>query len=298
MDIVQPRLVDVHIDAKKISGAISADIAFTCWKVVHGHSSGNNNILDSGHHDMVHPDFIDVDNVIVNDPDPFWGLDNCVLVSAYFIRCGTNSPSPHAQVNEDETQKKYAAMHAFARIAYEVCMMGNGPSLPGIPSSELNMSIALSLKDERGACGIDDEEDEILEMISKSYRKTESEDSNYGGVMPAMVDAGIPFPLRRFISDLLCDEHGGVFRSEHSFTSFDDVLSDLKQMIDNPDVFLHGSVSDQWRLDFGDKLYGRTVEMEALMNAANRVVKIADEPLTGRDESLRCLEIRGWARAG
>ena len=145
------------------------------------------------------------------------------------------------------------------------------------------MSIGLSIQNERGSSDFDDEEDEILEMMRKNYRSTESDDGNHGGFITAMADAGIPLSIRRFVSDLLCDKHGGILRSDHSFTSFEDVRSDLKQMIDNPDVFLHGSVPDRWKLEFGDKLYGRNSEMQSLMNAANRVVEIRDEPITGRD---------------
>ena len=40
---------------------------------------------------------------------------------------------------------------------------------------------------------------------------------------------------------------------------------DLKQMLDNPDVYLHGTAPDRWKLDFGEQLYGRAAELKALV---------------------------------
>ena len=146
------------------------------------------------------------------------------------------------------------------------------------------MLIAHNRQDE-SACGTDDEEDKILDMLRKNYRVTESEDSNCGRFLASMVDAGIPLPMRRFISDLLGDEQGIMFRSEYSFSSFIDVRSDLKQMIDHPDGFLHGSASDSWKLDFGNKLYGRDAELKSVMDVANRVVSTMGDPIF--DEQTR-----------
>ncbi|KAL7427036.1 hypothetical protein ACHAXH_001318, partial [Discostella pseudostelligera] len=90
-----------------------------------------------------------------------------------------------------------------------------------------------------GGNSIHDEEDEILDMMHKTYRKSTESDVNnnnhYREFLSAMVDAGIPFPMRRFISDLMSDNNGGSFCSEHSFASFEDVLLDLTQMSNNPD---------------------------------------------------------------
>jgi len=240
---------------------------------------------------LVHPDFNGIDDVIVCESSAMLGNDGTGQLSAYFMRSGSNnSPPLYSENNENGIENKYSAMHAFARIAYEMCTMGIGPSFPAVPSrtvtsSETDRSMSLSLKDANdGAAGdgTDDEEEEILDMMRKSFRVTETKDNSNGGFMSAMADAGIPLPMKRFITDLMGDEHAGIFRSEHSFTSFEDVVSDLKQMMDNPDVFLHGSVPVKWKLDFGDKLYGRGAEMEALMDAANRVVSSETDPLLSR----------------
>jgi predicted ATPase len=263
-----------------------------------GYSDSNINMVNSGGGDKkvlwFHPDFITPDNIIVSDPTASLGFGDSGELSVYFIRC---DDSLDCRCNEvEEINNKYVAMHAFARIAYDMCMMGNGPRLPDMPlgngtSQVANVPLhALSLQYESGAVGGtgaddgDDEEDKILDVMRKKYRPTESDDDNYYSVcMSAMVDAGIPLSMRRFIADLLGDEHGGIFRSEHKFASFEDVVSDLTQMIDNPDKFLHGSVPDRWKLDFGDKLYGRDVELAALLNAANRVVRNIGGDACGSD---------------
>jgi hypothetical protein len=206
------------------------------------------------------------------------GHANIGELSAYFVTMDDDSPFCH-ECGMDETQNKYAAMHAFAQIAYAICLGGRGPRLPdfirrNVTASESSMSIALSLRDDSPEGGVADEkedEDEILDMFRKHYRVTESEEVKGSGYISAMLDVGIPLPMVRFISDLLGDEHGGMFRSDRAFASFDDVLSDLKQMMVNPDKFLHGASSDRWKIVFDDKLYGRDAATKALMIAADRV---------------------------
>ncbi|KAL7427037.1 hypothetical protein ACHAXH_001319 [Discostella pseudostelligera] len=266
---------------------------------------------------LFNSEFIDIDNIsIVCDPNSAMlgslkDADDCggpKILSATFITTSSGKDSPpilrHAEqeVNKEDEQSKaqtvkYVAMHAFARIAYEMCMMGNGPSLPevtlqntaGTSSATANIFPSLDESSAAPDGGAEDEEDEILDMMRKTYRaSTESDVNNnnhYRKFLSAMVDASVPFPMRRFISDLLSDENGGIFRSDHSFASFEDVLSDLTQMSNNPDVFLHGSNPDRWKLVFGDKLYGRDVEMEVLTNAADRVINIVgndDDSSIGR----------------
>jgi ATP-dependent RNA helicase DDX31/DBP7 len=116
-----------------------------------------------------------------------------------------------------------------------------------------------------------------MDMIRKQFRASESEEINNSVFNSAMLDAGIPLPMRRFISDLSGYEDGSMFRPERAFTSFEDLLSDLKQMTINPDRFLHGTHSDRWKIVFDDKLYGREADTEALMVVADRVTRIIDK---------------------
>jgi ATP-dependent RNA helicase DDX31/DBP7 len=88
-----------------------------------------------------------------------------------------------------------------------------------------------------------------------------------------MIGAGVPYPLCRFVVDLLGGEcsDGLLFRSDSSFESFSDILQDLEQMIANPEAFIHLSIKDQWRLAFGEKMHGRDKEQKMLLDAAARV---------------------------
>lgn len=201
-------------------------------------------------------------------------------LAADFITTNDDSPFCH-ECEVDDTMNKYAAMHAFARIAYAICLGDRGPILPdfiarNVTVSESSTSIALSLRDSSNESANGEEEDEIMDMIRKHYRANEWGNVNGNGYISAMLDSGIPLPMVRFISDLLGDEHGVMFRSARAFSSFEDVLSDLKQMTLNPDRFLHGTSSDRWKIVFDDKLYGRDAATEALMATANQVTCVRD----------------------
>jgi hypothetical protein len=263
-------------------------------------------IVGVGGGSSIGPDFITVSNVIVmrksSSSTTLLGMGQHEMnngqhvLSADFIRYGgIGSPSFCNECNinnnnddDNETKQRmmYAAMHAFARLAYAICLMGNGPDLPGYitttTSSEARQRSSSLVSPSSGggaAAATEEDEDEIiLDMIRKQYRVSESDEGNIdkSGYISAMIDAGIPFSMRRFIIDLLGDEqqqHDSGSRLERAFASFDDVLSDLKQMTINPDRFLHGSPSERWRIEFDDKLYGRGDEMEALMIAADRVTR-------------------------
>ena len=86
-----------------------------------------------------------------------------------------------------------------------------------------------------------------------------------------MINSGVPFPLCRFVIDLIggesCDGLLFLFRSNVSYQSFTDVLDDLKHM-KNPEAFIHLSVRDQSRLAFEDKLHSRSREKKLIMDVA------------------------------
>ena len=50
-------------------------------------------------------------------------------------------------------------------------------------------------------------------------------------------------------------------------------------MIKHPEAFLHSSATDKWKLEFGEKLYGREREIEALLDAARHVTTSYDDPI-------------------
>ncbi len=275
------------------------------YQIVHGYSndgrytSNRGGELD-GDSDVdekifVHPNFITIDNVIIHKQTQSstavgitkvdskkCGRKNTVK-SASFVEWGDSIF--FTEGGDDETLTKHLALYALGSIAFTMCMMGDGPSTYQLNfphengTSETSASAALSLSDTLVVA----EEDEILlDLIRKKFRTTTSKENNCSGLKSAMLNAGIPFPFCRFVSDLLDNGHGQLFRSDYSFSSFRDVQSDLMQMLSNPERFLHSSNPDRWKLIFEDKLYGRSADIKALIDAADRVASQTNDPLFDR----------------
>ena len=166
---------------------------------------------------------------------------------------------------------KYGAMKALGMVTYEMLMRGKGPPIQAfLPSTRIasdgTPTLLLSLDDyDKNLDGMEDREQAKRQRASMANKQSR--------ISAAMVDAGVPYPLCRFVVDLLGGEcsDGLLFRSDDSFESFSDVLADLKQMMENPEAFIHLAVRDQWRLAFGEKMHGREKEYEMLMDAAARV---------------------------
>jgi hypothetical protein len=261
---------------------------------------------------FIHPKFITVANVIVRDTKTRAGHDTCGVISADFVG-GDSTFIKYC--DDDKTRNKYLSMNALGRLAYMMCMMDDKPSAikestPNARLIETTVPNALCLDDDsvKDAGDIDDE---IIDMLRKNFRANTSKEMERSG-LSVMVDAGIPFPLCRFVSDLMDDHRGGVIRSDNSFSSFKDVLSDLKQMVNDPEGFLHWSSPNRWKLDLGKKLYGRDDDMKAFMNAADQVadinaefagmksavVMVSGQSGSGKSQLVRAgglyLEKRGW----
>ena len=251
------------------------------------HSLVSNNIMVPKNDEIIniHPNFIRVENILVKESISV--LDGSEELTADFVECGDSIFSAM-----DETRKKYLAMDALGRVAYELVMRGEGPSVHkfcpdprksgGTSRNEgIILSKALNINDgatEEESNNNTEDLDDILDMFRKNPRGITSENDRTG-ITSAMLEANVPFPLCRLISDLLDDEDAMLGRSEQSFSSFADVLSDLTQMVDNPDGFLHASLPNRWKLVFGEKLYGRDGEMKNFINAADRVASLKHDPI-------------------
>lgn len=165
----------------------------------------------------VHPNFITISNIIVERESTKWVTPRLEGgISADFVQCGDSIFC--SDISVDEAKKKYDAMDALGRIAYEMCMRGNGPSVAEFftteetgansnTKSENILSTAIDINDSEGDSN---DEEMIMEMLSKNARTTTSEDRDGGGgLVSTMLDAGVPFPMCRFVSDLLDGRHGG-----------------------------------------------------------------------------------------
>jgi ATP-dependent RNA helicase DDX31/DBP7 len=209
----------------------------------------------------VHPDLITAENIMVHDSAEEGETAN-------FIETERKSVS-----SLDDLATKYGAMKALGMVAYELLMKGVGPPVSSfLPSALSDMGgtahLPLSIRD-IGEC-VESRADQMNQAARKVPRKEAAK--HQGRITAAMINTGVPYPLCRFVVDLLGGElsDGLLLRSDNSFESFSDVLSDLKQMMMNPDAFIHLSVKDQWRLAFGNKMHGRESEKKMIMDAASQ----------------------------
>ena len=189
----------------------------------------------------------------------------------HFIKMDNTEYINTSSATIDDQGKKYAAMKALGMVAYEVLMRGAGPPINSfLPStmitSEGTPRLLLSLDDYAEQPGKREDNEEQ----AKRLRTTANKQSRISG---AMITASVPYPLCRFVVDLLGGEcsDGLLFRSDSSFESFSDFIDDLNQMREDPEAFIHLSVKDQWRLAFGEKMHGRKSELEILLEVASRV---------------------------
>jgi ATP-dependent RNA helicase DDX31/DBP7 len=221
---------------------------------------------EAGMEISVDPRFITAENLEVNH-----SIDNGETLDFIHIE-------DHDQQQEhlDDTNWKYGAMKALGKVTYELLMRGDGPPimafLPStITNSEGSAELLLNLDDCPNQSG-----------SSEQVKRPRASDRNQGRLSSAMISTGVPYPLCRLVIDLLGGEcsDGLLFRSDNSFESFPDVLADLKQMMDNPEAFIHLSVKDQWRLAFGHKMHGRETEKGMIMEVASRITGAAsNDPL-------------------
>eukprot|EP00804_Cyclotella_cryptica_P014082 CCRYP_021190-RA/>CCRYP_021190-RA protein AED:0.03 eAED:0.03 QI:0/1/0.85/1/0.83/0.71/7/1221/1474 len=227
----------------------------------------------------------------------------------------------HASIDNDATLNnlatKYGAMKAFGIVAYEILMRGLGP-----PLSSFLSSTATTFEGAAQAllCIDDSENTNAPDAERQDHAKRQrSVDGNQSSLTSAMIKAGVPFPLCRFVVDLLGGERsdGLLFRSDNSFQSFSDVITDLKQMMEKPDAFVHLNTSDQWRLAFGEKMHGRESEKKIIMDVASmvnctassnpalllpeitqQIIMVSGDSGSGKTrlvmETMKCLENQGW----
>ena len=244
----------------------------------------------------IHPELIIAENVIILE-----GGETAAFVlrdqDVFHSNAGHDSMF-------DDAATKYAAMHALGEISYELFMQGKGPPISKFCSSTdsvaraNSLSNAMSINDSNPANDDTIDENEILNLLRKNPRKTLDKESS--GIASAMSEAGVPFPLCRFVSDLLdgYDSACGLFRSDVAFTSFSDIISDLEQMIEQPDAFLHSSATDRWKLAFGEKMFGREKETKALMDVSERVAaspnnSLQDTVISGQTKRQEVIMVSG-----
>ncbi|KAL3786625.1 hypothetical protein ACHAWO_004443 [Cyclotella atomus] len=215
------------------------------------------------------PKLISVDNLVVTQS----------LEEGESLHFVIDSDMVGLPANDVDMKYKYGAMKALGTVAYELMMRGSGPPimafLPStITNSDGTSELLLSLN-------------ETSTRGNEGKTKRQRPAGRMQGMLPsAMIDAEVPYPLCRFVVDLLGGEcsDGSLFRSDNSFDSFSDVLGDLEQMMKNPEAFIHLGVRDQWKLAFGEKMHGREAEKGKLLEVASRITGV-----TSNDALLEAL---------
>jgi len=106
-----------------------------------------------------------------------------------------------------------------------------------------------------------------------------------------------PMPICRFLSDLI--DIGSQGRAHHPFTSFEDVVADLEQMIASPQIFLHDSYNPQGVMpsppNFGQVYHGRNEELATLMKVAVEMQLSSDDD---NSDNLESVFVSGTAGSG
>jgi hypothetical protein len=102
----------------------------------------------------------------------------------------------------------------------------------------------------------------------------------------------LPIPICRLIADLVDGSNSDVSRTNTAFTSINHVLDDLKQMVIEPDVFLHDAQGSNRILDFKTRLYGRKEEISHLLYKAERIQSKRN------NAPLEVISIRGYSGSG
>eukprot|EP00804_Cyclotella_cryptica_P015426 CCRYP_008072-RE/>CCRYP_008072-RE protein AED:0.22 eAED:0.22 QI:0/0.83/0.85/1/0.83/0.71/7/53/1353 len=205
----------------------------------------------------IHPNLITADNIVVHfSPDEG--------EAAYFIQTECREA-----FNLADLVTKYHAMSALGMIAYQLFTRGGGP-----PLSSCQPAVSDWVGHGRILCM--DEHGDATENAAEGSNRLKRQRAlgdDQCKINTTMIHSGVPYPLCRFVVDLIGGEgtDGLLFRSDSSFHSFADILSDLKQMTENPDAFIHMSIKDQWRLSFGEKMHGRESEKKVIMDVASRV---------------------------
>ncbi|KAL7520379.1 hypothetical protein ACHAWX_005315 [Stephanocyclus meneghinianus] len=221
-------------------------------------------VVNSGKAEMVvavHPNIITTENIMIHQSMEEGD-------AAHFIQ--TEHEESSRLDDDDSVSIKYRAMTALGIVAYELLMRGIGPPmlsfLPSTVTAQEGSTHPLLSVDEYSR-------NAESEVDARSRMKRSRASDQQGRIANAMIEAGVPYPLCRFVIDLLGGEcsDGLLFRSDNAFQSFSDILADLRQMVGNPEAFIHLSVKDRWRLTFGEKLHGRDVERKMIKDAAARV---------------------------
>ncbi|KAL7539994.1 hypothetical protein ACHAXR_009783 [Thalassiosira sp. AJA248-18] len=234
----------------------------------------------TGSEGAMHEKDVIIENVVVIDTDS----------EAVGFVCAS-SPSDSPQHSSQQGQRP--VIYSLGRIYYE--MFSQGLSCQSTSSSEPSSFDILKVADEDADSASDVEHDKR----KQPRRETKGETGR--GHYSALQLAGLPSSLCQIVADMLenfdDDGSGGLFRSDTSVASLSDVISDLQQMVDEPNSFLHDSLLMRMEPIIPDKLYGRNDELHQCLEIADKVFQ-CERKSNGIDHSQSTIMISGFSGCG
>jgi len=252
-----------------------------------------------------------VDNVIVTNVDS----GEAVLES-------TSSPSGATKNNGGVNTERRQVL-ALGMILYELFTQGSPPptrlqqSLKSLGSvlsfgKSLRISEQSEEDDDRGASGGDrrknkdddgddmDEADQQESFARKQRRRQCGDKGEDESVSKLLKLAGVPISICQLISDMLSNRDdadiGGLFQYDKSVSCFAEVIMDLEQMVDQPKVFLYGTIRLNSKPTVRNKLYSRQAELEQGIELARRCAM--DASSTVKQEVLMITGLSGEQLTG
>lgn len=188
------------------------------------------------------------------------------------------------------TQKQRGNMiHKLGILLYQIFARGETPELHK-PEEEAKNQMEDPVCDES-------QEDEEKESGREPPRKN----LLHFSVKESLSEKGVPWSLCRLVADLIDpNEDDGT-----PFVSLDEVVQELKQILERPDIFFH----DVSWLDFSSGLIGRSEEIQLLHQeaalvqmgggqTANRLVLLKGFPGSGKSFLASCIQAEltelGW----
>lgn len=216
------------------------------------------------------------------------------------------SPSPTSFGNIPSTapQCQRSAISFLGRVFYEMFTQGTSCPLSTIDDSKSDAEdqFALALKI-AGSSENEDGYESEGERRRKQPRRISEESAELTKHYEALQLEGLPPSICQLVADMLGNENadgslGGLFRPDHLVGSFSDVISDLQQMVDEPNSFLHNSLLMRLAPVIPDKLYGRNDELQQCLEIANAVCKRKYSSAIGLEHSQSVIMISGHSGCG
>jgi len=190
-----------------------------------------------------------------------------------------HSPLEHQQKRPVHLQA--TAMQILGRLLCSVFSQDQSPDYLLTMSTDDSLIVAASLIE------LSQGDDYMCDRISQRPR---TEDVS---VFSQLVDSKyFSLSICRLLSDMIdsADTRGGA---DTPFTSFQEVLQDLEQMISRPKIFLHDSYypyQEPQKPVFGRTYCGRKEEVGSLMKIADQMEQYSMEGSNDTDSRCSCLE--------